>query len=116
GAEEISTMIVPTATPGTTTEQRYEKAGWNDSDTHPLTLKDVRGPEENLLGERGRVFANTMDILDEGRVAIAALATGAAQGCVDEAVTYAKTRKTFGRAIGDNQAISFKLARMQARA
>lgn len=116
GADEISTIIVPTETPGFTAEPAYDKVGWNASDTHPLTLNDVKVPEENLLGERGRGFANFMDILDEGRVAIAALATGAAQGCVDESVAYAKTRKTFGRAIGENQAISFKIARMQARA
>src|SRR5699024_12666750 len=77
---------------------------------------DVEVPEENLLGERGRGFANFLGILDEGRVAIAALATGAAQGCVDECVTYAKTRKTCGRPIGDNQGVSVKIARMQSRA
>src|SRR5699024_9048204 len=82
----------------------------------PLTLNDVEVPEENLLGERGRGVANFLGILDEGRVAIAALATGAAQGCVDECVTYAKTRKTFGRPIGDNQGVSFKIARMQSLA
>src|SRR5699024_10871602 len=90
GPQEISYILVPTDTQGFTAEPAYDKVGWNASDTHPLTLKDVRVPEENLLGERGRGFANFMDILDEGRVAIAALATGAAQGCVDEAVTYAK--------------------------
>lgn len=116
GEKEISTIIVPTETSGFTAEPAYDKVGWNASDTHPLTLKDVQVPEENLLGERGRGFANFLDILDEGRVAIAALATGAAQGCVDESVAYAKTRKTFGRAIGENQGISFKIARMQARA
>ena len=116
GENEISTIIVPTETSGFTAEPAYDKVGWNASDTHPLTLKDVQVPEENLLGERGRGFANFLDILDEGRVAIAALATGAAQGCVDESVAYAKTRKTFGRAIGENQGISFKIARMQARA
>ncbi len=116
GDDEISTIIVPTDTPGFTAEPAYDKVGWNASDTHPLTLNDVKVPEENLLGERGRGFANFMDILDEGRVAIAALATGAAQGCVDESVRYAKTRKTFGRTIGENQGISFKIARMQARA
>lgn len=113
---EISTIIVPTNTPGFTAEPAYDKVGWHASDTHPLTLRDVRVPEENLLGVRGRGFAQFMDILDEGRVAIAALATGAAQGCVDESVRYAKTRTTFGRPIGDNQAIAFKIARMQARA
>lgn len=116
GPDEISTIIVPTDTPGFTAEPAYDKVGWNASDTHPLTLTDVHVPEANLLGERGRGFANFLDILDEGRVAIAALATGAAQGCVDEAVTYAKTRTSFGRPIGENQGISFKIARMQARA
>lgn len=116
GEDEISTIIVPTDTPGFTVEPAYDKVGWNASDTHPLTLNDVKVPEAHLLGERGRGFANFMDILDEGRVAIAALATGAAQGCVDASVEYAKTRKTFGRAIGENQGISFKIARMQARA
>lgn len=116
GQDEISTIIVPTDTPGFTAEPAYDKVGWNASDTHPLTLQDVQVPEENLLGERGRGYANFMGILDEGRVAIAALATGAAQGCVDESVQYAKTRKSFGRPIGQNQAISFKIARMQARA
>lgn len=116
GQDEISTIIVPTDTPGFTAEPAYDKVGWNASDTHPLTLQDVQVPEENLLGERGRGFANFMGILDEGRVAIAALATGAAQGCVDESVRYAKTRTTFGRPIGENQGVSFKIARMQARA
>lgn len=116
GENEISTIIVPSGTPGFTAEPAYDKVGWNASDTHPLTLNDVQVPEENLLGERGRGFANFLGILDEGRVAIAALATGAAQGCVDECVTYAKTRKTFGRPIGDNQGVSFKIARMQSRA
>jgi len=116
GSDEISTIIVPTDTPGFTAEPAYDKVGWNASDTHPLTLADVQVPEANLLGVRGRGFANFLDILDEGRVAIAALATGAAQGCVDEAVAYAKARKTFGSPIGENQGISFKIARMQARA
>lgn len=116
GTDEISTIIVPSDTPGFTAEPAYDKVGWNASDTHPLTLNEVQVPEENLLGERGRGYANFLGILDEGRVAIAALATGAAQGCVDEAVEYAKTRTTFGKPIGDNQGVSFKLARMQARA
>lgn len=116
GPDEISTIIVPTDTPGFTAEPAYDKVGWNASDTHPLTLADVQVPEANLLGARGRGFANFLDILDEGRVAIAALATGAAQGCVDESVAYAKTRTSFGRPIGDNQGISFKIARMQSRA
>src|SRR5205085_11199809 len=94
----------------------YNKVGWNASDTHPLSFDDVRVPEENLLGQRGRGYANFLQILDEGRIAIAALSTGAAQGCVDESVKYAKEREAFGRPIGQNQAIAFKIAEMEARA
>lgn len=107
---------MPTDTPGFRAEPAYNKVGWNASDTHPLTLQDVRVPEANLLGVRGRGYANFLGILDEGRIAIAALATGAAQGCVDESVRYAGTRTAFGKPIGANQGISFKIARMQARA
>ncbi|MEE1620087.1 acyl-CoA dehydrogenase family protein [Zafaria sp. Z1313] len=114
--KEISTIVVPAGTPGFTAEKAYNKVGWNASDTHPLTLKNVRVPEANLLGERGRGYANFLSILDEGRIAIAALATGAAQGCVDESVRYAKERSAFGQNIGKYQAIAFKIARMQARA
>ncbi|MGV9864102.1 acyl-CoA dehydrogenase family protein [Rhodococcus koreensis] len=116
GKKEISTILVPTSTPGFTAEPAYNKVGWNASDTHPLTFTDVRVPEENLLGERGRGYANFLRILDEGRIAIAALSVGAAQGCVDESVKYAKEREAFGRPIGHNQAIAFKIARMEARA
>jgi short-chain 2-methylacyl-CoA dehydrogenase len=114
--KEISTILVPTDTPGFTAEKAYNKVGWNASDTHPLTLNNVRVPEENLLGVRGRGYANFLSILDEGRIAIAALATGAAQGCVDLSVKYAKERMAFGQNIGKYQAIQFKIARMQARA
>ncbi|MFE4543083.1 acyl-CoA dehydrogenase family protein [Arthrobacter sp. NPDC056727] len=114
--KEISTILVPTDTPGFKAEKAYNKVGWNASDTHPLTLRDVTVPEANLLGERGRGYANFLSILDEGRIAIAALATGAAQGCVDLSVRYAKDRSAFGTNIGKHQAISFKIARMQARA
>ena len=113
--KELSSFIVPADTPGLTVEPSYDKVGWHTSDTHPLTLKDVRVPEANLLGERGRGFANFIRTLDEGRIAFAALATGAAQGCLEQAVEYAKKRNVFGRAIGSNQYITFKLARMQAR-
>ncbi|AYF73668.1 acyl-CoA dehydrogenase [Nocardia yunnanensis] len=116
GKKEISTIIVPTETPGFRAEPAYNKVGWNASDTHPLSFDDVRVPAENLLGERGRGYANFLRILDEGRIAIAALSVGAAQGCVDESVRYAKEREAFGRAIGSNQAIAFKIARMEARA
>ena len=114
--KEISTILVPTTTAGFRAEKAYNKVGWNASDTHPLTLTDVRVPEENLLGERGRGYANFLSILDEGRIAISALATGAAQGCVDLSVKYAKERSAFGHHIGKYQAIQFKIARMQARA
>ncbi|MEU8896508.1 acyl-CoA dehydrogenase family protein [Nocardia sp. NPDC048505] len=116
GKKEISTILVPTDTPGFVAEPAYNKVGWNASDTHPLSFTDVRVPEENLLGERGRGYANFLRILDEGRIAIAALAVGAAQGCVEESVRYAKEREAFGRSIGRNQAIAFKIARMEARA
>ncbi|WPU10769.1 acyl-CoA dehydrogenase family protein [Pseudarthrobacter oxydans] len=114
--KEISTILVPTDTPGFKAEKPYNKVGWNASDTHPLTLKDVRVPEANLLGVEGRGYANFLSILDEGRIAIAALATGAAQGCVDLSVKYARERSAFGQNIGKYQAISFKIARMEARA
>ncbi|HIW91321.1 MAG TPA: acyl-CoA dehydrogenase family protein [Candidatus Corynebacterium avicola] len=116
GRKEISAIIVPTDTPGFTAEPAYDKVGWNCSDTHPLSYDDVRVPEENLLGTRGRGFAQFLSILAEGRVAIAALATGAAQGCVDEAAKYASQRTSFGRPISEYQGISFKIARMEARA
>lgn len=116
GRKEISTIIVPSGTEGFTVEPAYDKVGWNASDTHPLSFAGARVPQENLLGERGRGYANFLSILDEGRIAIAALATGAAQGCVDESVRYAKERTSFGKPIGEYQAVSFKIARMEARA
>jgi short-chain 2-methylacyl-CoA dehydrogenase len=116
GKKEISSILVPVPTPGFTAEPAYDKVGWNASDTHPLAFDDVRVPEANLLGERGRGYANFLSILDEGRIAIAAVSTGAAQGCVDASVKYAKEREAFGRPIGQNQAIAFKIARMEARA
>jgi alkylation response protein AidB-like acyl-CoA dehydrogenase len=116
GKKEISSILVPVPTPGFTAEPAYNKVGWHASDTHPLTFDDVRVPEANLLGERGRGYANFLRILDEGRIAIAALSTGAAQGCVDESVNYAREREAFGRPIGRYQAIEFTIARMEARA
>jgi short/branched chain acyl-CoA dehydrogenase len=113
---EISAILIPVPAPGFTVEPAYDKVGWNASDTHPLSFTDVRVPEQNLLGERGRGYANFLQILDEGRIAIAALAVGAAQGCVDECVKYAAERTAFGQAIGRYQAIEFKIARMEARA
>jgi len=116
GPDEISAFIVPTGTPGFSAGPGYSKVGWCASDTHPLHLDDVRVPAANMLGERGRGFAQFLRTLDEGRIAIAALATGLAQGCVDESLAYAKERRAFGRPIGDFQAISFKLADMRMRA
>ncbi len=113
--KELSAILVPVPTPGFVAEPVYDKVGWHTSDTHPLTLTDVHVPEANLLGQRGRGYANFLTTLDEGRVAFAALCTGAAQGCLEEAVRYAKSRNVFGRPIGSNQYIAFKLARMQAR-
>ncbi|MET4581824.1 short/branched chain acyl-CoA dehydrogenase [Conyzicola nivalis] len=113
--KELTAILVPSGTPGFTVEPAYDKVGWHTSDTHPLTLRDVRVPEANLLGERGRGFANFIQTLDEGRVAFAALCTGAAQGCLEEAIRYAGSRNVFGRAIGQNQHIAFTIARMQAR-
>jgi alkylation response protein AidB-like acyl-CoA dehydrogenase len=116
GKKQISSILVPVPTEGFTAEPAYNKVGWNASDTHPLSFDDVRVPQENLLGERGRGYANFLRILDEGRIAIAALSVGAAQGCVDECVKYAKERQAFGAAIGTYQAIAFKIARMEVRA
>jgi len=112
---EISSIVVEVPTPGLTVDPPYDKVGWHASDTHPLSFDDLRVPAENLLGERGRGYANFLQILDEGRIAIAALAVGAAQGCVDVSLTYAKEREAFGRPIARHQAISFKIAEMEAR-
>ncbi|ORI16531.1 acyl-CoA dehydrogenase family protein [Rhodococcus sp. 1168] len=116
GRKQISSILVPTSTPGFVAEKAYDKVGWNASDTHPLSFTDVRVPYENLLGQQGRGYANFLHILDEGRIAIAALSVGVAQGCVDESVKYSKQREAFGGPIGRNQAIAFKIARMEVRA
>ena len=112
---EISTIIVPNGTPGFTVGPAYDKVGWNASDTHPLTFDGVRVPEANLLGERGHGFKNFLRTLDEGRVAIAALATGAAEGCLEAAVDYARSRTVFGERLSTRQNMQFLLARMHAR-
>ncbi len=116
GSKEISSILIPAGTPGLTVAPGYKKVGWDASDTHELAFDDVRVPEANLVGERGRGYAQFLRILDEGRIAIAALAAGLAQGCVDESVTYANTREAFGRPISANQGISFMIADMEARA
>ncbi|WP_067964180.1 acyl-CoA dehydrogenase family protein [Nocardiopsis trehalosi] len=116
GRPEISAILVPSGTPGFELGQKYSKVGWNASDTNELVFTDCRVPEENLVGERGRGYAQFLRTLDEGRIAIAALAVGLAQGCVDESVRYAGEREAFGRHIGGYQAIQFKIADMEARA
>jgi alkylation response protein AidB-like acyl-CoA dehydrogenase len=116
GRKEISTILVPSGTPGLTVHPGYSKVGWCASDTHELSFDGVRVPAANLLGERGRGYAQFLQTLDEGRVAFAALATGLAQGCVDESVRYAEQRHAFGKPIGEFQAIQFKIADMEARA
>jgi alkylation response protein AidB-like acyl-CoA dehydrogenase len=116
GRKEISTILVPSGTPGFTVAPGYAKVGWCASDTHELHFDEVRVPGANLLGERGRGLAQFLRTLDEGRIAIAALATGLAQGCVDESVRYAREREAFGRPIGDFQAIAFRIADMEVRA
>src|ERR671921_1800010 len=116
GKKEISAILVPSGTPGFTVGQRYSKVGWNASDTRELSFSDCRVPAENLVGEQGRGYAQFLSILDEGRIAISALAVGLAQGCVDESVKYAAQREAFGRPIGRNQAIQFMIADMEVRA
>jgi alkylation response protein AidB-like acyl-CoA dehydrogenase len=116
GPDELSAIIVPSGTPGFTVAPGYSKVGWCASDTHELHFDGVRVPAANLLGQRGRGYAQFLRILDEGRIAIAALATGLAQGCVDESLAYAAQRRAFGRAIGEFQAIQFSIADMEMRA
>ena len=116
GKPEISTILVPAGTPGFTVSRKYSKVGWSASDTRELSFDGCRVPEENLLGERGRGYAQFLRTLDEGRIAIAALATGLAQGCVDESVRYVRERDAFGGPIGRFQALQFKIADMEVRA
>jgi alkylation response protein AidB-like acyl-CoA dehydrogenase len=110
GAGEISAVVVPAGTPGFGVDPPYRKMGWHASDTHGLTFTGCRVPEANLLGERGRGFAQFLQILDEGRVAISALACGVIRCCLEEATAYANQRHAFGRPIGANQAVAFACA------
>lgn len=110
GRPNISTIVVPSGTPGFTVQPSYRKMGWHASDTHGLTFTDCAVPADHLLGDEGRGFANFLSILDEGRVALAAMAVGVIQGCLDECQRYANERHTFGRPIGSNQAVAFAIA------
>ena len=113
GRPELSTIMVPSGTPGFTAEKAYDKLGWHASDTHPLSFADARVPEANLLGERGRGYAQFLATLDDGRVAIAALAVGCIQACLDLSLSYAGERQTFGGPIGRKQGVAFQIADLE---
>ncbi len=115
GPREISCVVVPARTPGLTVGPEYSKVGWCASDTRELSFASCRVPADHLLGARGRGYSQFLEILDEGRIAIAALAVGLAQGCVDECLRYTGERAAFGHQLGHYQAIRFKLADMEAR-
>ena len=100
--------MVPSGTPGFTVEPAYDKLGWHISDTHGLTFDDCRVPEQNLLGARGHGFRQFLAVLDDGRIAISALAVGLAQGCLDVSAKYANERHTFGAPIGSRQGVAFR--------
>ena len=112
GDDEISNLLVPNGTPGYEIGEGYRKMGWNASDTRPLSFEDCRVPEENLLGARGQGFRQFMQTLDGGRIGVAAMGLGLAQGALDEALSYAKERIAFGQPISKFQAIQGKLADM----
>ena len=110
---EISAIIVPSGTPGFTAEKAYDKLGWHASDTHPLSFDGVHVPEANLLGDRGRGYAQFLATLDDGRVAIAALAVGCIQACLDLSLQYAGERQTFGVPIGRKQGLAFQISDLE---
>jgi short/branched chain acyl-CoA dehydrogenase len=112
GRKEITNIIIPRGTPGYVIGNPYKKMGWKASDTRPLTFEDCVVPAQDILGQRGDGFKQFMQILDSGRIAIAALSVGLAQACLDEALSYARTRRQFGQPISKFQAIQFKLADM----
>ena len=110
GSPEISAIMLPAGTPGFVSEAPYDKLGWHISDTHPLSFSDARVPADHLLGERGRGYAQFLATLDDGRVAISALAVGCLQACLDMCVQYAGERTTFGKPIGTKQGVAFQIA------
>jgi short-chain 2-methylacyl-CoA dehydrogenase len=115
GRKEISAIVIPSGTEGFDVGKQYRKMGWRHSDTRELAFNDCRVPEDHLLGRRGEGFRNFLQILDDGRIAIAALAVGLAQGCVDESLRYAREREAFGRPIGSFQSLAFKIADMATK-
>ncbi len=115
GRKEISNLVVPTGTPGYVVGESYRKMGWNASDTRPLSFEDCRVPESNLLGRRGDGFKNFLHILDGGRIGVAAMGVGLAQGALDEAISYAKERRAFGQPISKFQSIQAKIADLSAQ-
>jgi short-chain 2-methylacyl-CoA dehydrogenase len=112
GPDEISNIVVDSGAPGFDVAPPYRKLGWHASDTHELNFSECRVPADHLLGERGRGFQTFLAILDGGRVAIAALAVGLAQACLDASVAYARERQAFGGPIGRFQSIAFKCSDM----
>jgi short/branched chain acyl-CoA dehydrogenase len=115
GTKEISNIVVPNGTPGYEAGEPYRKMGWNASDTRPLSFDDCRVPEGNLLGRRGEGFKQFLQILDGGRIGVAAMGVGLAQGALDEAISYAKERRAFGQPIANFQAIQAKIADISAQ-
>jgi short/branched chain acyl-CoA dehydrogenase len=115
GNKEISNIIVPNGTPGFEAGEPYRKMGWNASDTRPLSFDDCRVPEASLLGPRGDGFKQFLAILDGGRIGVAAMGVGLAQGALDEAISYSKERQAFGQPIGKFQAIQAKIADLSAQ-
>jgi short/branched chain acyl-CoA dehydrogenase len=115
GEGEISNLIVERGTPGYEPGEPYRKMGWNASDTRPLTFTECRVPEENLLGPRGAGFRQFLHVLDVGRIGVAAMGVGLAQGALDEAISYAKERRAFGQPISKFQAIQMKIADLSAQ-
>ena len=116
GKKELSTILVPSGTPGFTVAKPYSQVGWNASDTHELGFVDCRVPAGNLLGTRGKGYAQFLQTLDEGRIAIAALSVGLAQGCIDESVRYLHERHAFGKPLSAYQSLDFMVAAREVRA
>ncbi len=113
GRPELSAIMLPSGTPGFVAEKAYDKLGWHASDTHPLSFADARVPEDHLLGERGRGYAQFLATLDDGRVAISALSVGCIQACLDMSLAYAGERQTFGGPIGRKQGVAFQIADLE---